>query len=373
MILHKTKESDPEIYTLFDQDERVAVYPTRYLEFLRRNKRPVKSQYQIANAIKLHCQWLENSPFFNGLTIDESLANTFSDDILDWINDQRNAGLSENTINNREVLVRNMYEYFTTDEGKLRNDIPWSRSNFTRRQNKRIPRFLTAQQLIKLLNGMYHESQRVAAHFMYDTGVRTSELTEVKCRQLPDERDYPEEVNYYPITILGNKAYDGNTYKIRDTIISRPMLARIRRYHATVSYKLAKNWKLNDPNKPVFLNVFGEELSKSSVYKNIKAAWKRQGGDLSEVSPHRLRHGTAYSVLQSELGKELLDNLLILKGMLGHENIKTTEIYSSIPIIAARGLCQKKNVKFRFEEADEIYQKTYLPAYKNNRKLGTHK
>ena len=75
--------------------------------------------------------------------------NTISDDILDWINDQRDAGLAETTINNRELLVREMYEYFITDVSSARKDLPWSKRNFTGRQYKKLPRYLTFQQVIR--------------------------------------------------------------------------------------------------------------------------------------------------------------------------------------------------------------------------------
>lgn len=373
MLLHKCYYQNSPLYTLFDSEERVVHHPTRYLERLRRNKRPVESQRQIANIIKLHCEWLEKSPFFQGLLVDETLSLVAGDDILEWINDQREAEISENTIHNREVLVREMYKWLTTEEASVRRDTPWFNHNYTKQPHSRLPRFLTAEQVIKLLLGMHNESQRAAAHFMFDTGVRISELIRLTRQHLPDESHYPDWFNYYPLRVPGSKPFDGGNYKMRDTIISRPMLARIRRYHSTPEYRLAKDWDVYDPDKPIFLNVNGEALSKHSIYDGVKTAWKRQGENPSEIYPHRLRHGTAYSVLKSELGKELLDNLLILKGMLGHESIKTTEIYSSIPIVVLQSLTACQEVKFRYEEADEIYRVTYLAAYKNTQKRGRRK
>ncbi|HEY0048345.1 MAG TPA: hypothetical protein VGB68_03595 [Pyrinomonadaceae bacterium] len=111
-------------YSLFDSQERVVHRPTRYLERLRRSKRPVESQRQIANVIKLHGEWLEKSPFFQGLRIDEALSLVAGDDILEWINDQREAVISESTIHNREVLLREMYKWLTTEEASVRRQTP---------------------------------------------------------------------------------------------------------------------------------------------------------------------------------------------------------------------------------------------------------
>ncbi|MDQ3801446.1 MAG: site-specific integrase, partial [Acidobacteriota bacterium] len=127
-------------------------------------------------------------------------------------------------------------------------------------------------------------------------------------------------------------------------------------------YRRAARWRVTDPEKPVFLNTKSEELSYSSVYKSIKRAWKRSGNSSAEadVSTHWLRHTTAYSVLRSELGATWQDKLLILKGMLGHNSIKTTEIYCSIPVVVMHSI-NRPDGRPLYEEAAEIYRSTYLP------------
>lgn len=371
IVLHKCTHESKTLYTLFDPDERLLVHPTAYLRSLRKH-RPPTSQRQTAYAVKQFCGWLAQPRTALGVTVDEALVLVESGDILDWIESQHEAGVSKTTISNRETLVRGMYQWFTTKEAGVRDDVPWEGGCYTKSQRSKLPRFVTAEQVIKLLNGMHNESQRVAAHFTYDTGVRVSELIRLTNRYLPDESHWPEEVNYYPMLIPGSKARNGK-FKFRYTIISRPMLARVRRYHAGLRYKSAKRWAMDDREKPVFLNVRGTELTEDSIYKCIKEAWIRQGGDPTQVSPHRLRHGTAYSVLRSELGKRFHDKLLVLKGLLGHASISTTEIYSAIPIAALESLYGDGQSKLRYAEADEIYQATYLPEYKNVEKRGHRK
>jgi site-specific recombinase XerD len=208
---------------------------------------------------------------------------------------------------------------------------------------------------------------------MFDTGVRVSELVRLTNRLLPDEGDWPSEVNYYPFVVPGSKPYDGRKYKHRFTIISRPVLARIRKYHSTHAYILTKDWGIYNPDKPIFLSVHGKELTIDSVQKSIATAWVRQGRNKNEISPHRLRHGAAYSVLQSELGKELLDSLLVVKSMLGHERINTTEIYTSIPLTALRSLAGKQQIRLKHEEAQRIYDATYLPTRMHKERRGHSK
>jgi hypothetical protein len=132
MLLHKCINNDEVLYTLFDNHERVVVHPTRYLRELRVSKRSEKSQAQIGHILKLHCEWLENSPDFKDVLVDEALLKTTGNDIRAWIGDQRAAGLSETTIRNRETIVKQMYIWFTDTDVAIRTDQPWSDQSVTR-------------------------------------------------------------------------------------------------------------------------------------------------------------------------------------------------------------------------------------------------
>jgi integrase/recombinase XerD len=371
MILHKVREGASLIYTLFDSEDRVVIHPTYYFSQLQANNSPDSTVNQTGSVVKRFCGWLEQSPYFEGCTIDEVLESVEVEDIQDWLKHLRAQGLSVGTRHNNEVIVREMFKWMTTDAaGRARKDIPWDGGTITRRPHKLQPRFVTTAQIVRLLNGMHNENQRTAAHFMFDTGVRVSEVERITSRHLPRLEDWPEGVVYYPLVVPGVKAYDGSGTKLRVTIISRAILARINRMRNTHRYILSKYYTMDDPEKPIFLNVHGGAMSADSIRKAIGAAWLRQGGKRGEVSPHRLRHGTGYSVLRSELGKDLKDNLLVLKSMLGHSDISTTEIYASIPIAALQSIMKHDQVIKRYEEAQYIYDATYLPEYKHTERRG---
>jgi integrase/recombinase XerD len=375
MILHKYIDPSTVVnYALFNREERLVELPTSYLRALRQQRRSNASQRQIANVLKLHCQWIEENESFSAFEIDQVIQHLVSEEILDWINDQRTAGLYENTIHNRELLAREFYRWLTTAQaGRARDEIPWGTRTFTRQAHPNLPRFVTMEQVTRLLNALHNESQRVACHFLYDTGIRVSELARLTNDLLPNERDYPDDVNYYPLLIPGSKSRDSRKPKYRFTIISRPMLARLQRYHATPQYLFAKGLSLYHTARPAFLNIHSQHLSITSIQKAINAAWKRQGGGPREMSAHRLRHGTAISILCSELGQELHDNFLILKNMLGHARIRSTEIYAAIPIAALRSLTRKQQARLKYEEAQQIFDATYLPGHLHREKRGHRK
>src|SRR5437868_10395542 len=157
MFLHKYQADSSLLYTLFDSDGRVVTIPTSYLRHLRLNRRPAESQRQIAYVITQYCQYLEEN--YKGILVDEILRAVTSDDTLGWINDQRDKGISEVTIHNREVLIRGSFNWFTTaGSGHFRDNIPWDNRMFSRNSHKKIPRFVTMEQVITLLNGLHNES-----------------------------------------------------------------------------------------------------------------------------------------------------------------------------------------------------------------------
>ena len=72
-----------------------------------------------------------------------------------------------------------------------------------------------------------------------------------------------------------------------------------------------------------FLNRFGEELSRVTVFKIVKK-YALLAGIRKEISPHTFRHSFATHLIEN--GADLRS----VQEMLGHESILTTEIYTHI-------------------------------------------
>ena len=73
----------------------------------------------------------------------------------------------------------------------------------------------------------------------------------------------------------------------------------------------------------VFLNRYGNPLSRVSAFKSVKA-YAALAGVRKEISPHTFRHSFATHLIENGA------DIRLVQEMLGHESVSTTEIYTHI-------------------------------------------
>jgi site-specific recombinase XerD len=234
--------------------------------------------------------------------------------------------------------------------------------------NARSPKFISAELVVEVLNGMHNECERCMFHAQYDMGLRISELVDLTVGDIPNEKQYDPALEFIPICVNGVKGRGGQK-KERITLISRAVLKRIKRYHSSREYKLAPDWDIDDPKKPAFLTANQRKWSVRNASKQFKTSVRRVGM-IDTMKTHWLRHGTAYSVLRSDIGRNYQDRMLMLQQMLGHAHLKTTEIYTQIsPALLERLTKVGKEIN-RLDEAEFIREKTYLGPLQHKEKRG---
>lgn len=373
LILCATDNSGKRIYTYFN-DGIIVELPSRWLRSLSCKPRySDQTVNQYGRSLTDFLKWLLEVEHHSKHSLDTVLKIVNRRDIELWIKDRKAARIEASTLRNREVAVKMLFDWLSTEEGgrvRTLEGTPYKTEKLiSPPPERRRPCFVTSEDLIRLLNGFHNESERCLGHFLYDTGLRISEAERLLKRELPDPRNFPDGLKYYPLYVRGSKGRGGQI-KERVAIISAPVLARIRRYHNSPEYRFSPYFSNTDPEKPAFLSVNGYRLSRRNFGKQMVYATARAGPDLKFFSPHKLRHGAAFSILASELGKDYFDRLFLVQQVFGHKQITTTEIYTTIPPAILANLNRDSVVKDKYQEAKRIKDATYLPIERHTEKRG---
>jgi integrase/recombinase XerD len=175
---------------------------------------------------------------------------------------------------------------------------------------KKLPTFLTAAEVEKLLGATLGKRDedirdRAMLELLYATGLRVSELVNLKLREVN------LEVGYLMTMGKGNKE--------RLVPIGATACHRVVDYLEQVRSK-------QDPEhleKELFLSRLGESMTRQAFWNIIK---KRAllAGVRTSISPHTLRHSFATHLLAN--GADLRS----VQIMLGHADLSTTQIYTHV-------------------------------------------
>jgi site-specific recombinase XerD len=150
-------------------------------------------------------------------------------------------------------------------------------------------KYLKHSQVIRLLNTIESERDRLIVRLIYATGVRVSELCAINV----------EDIDFEEQTIR----VKGKGDKIRTVFVDEETLDEIERFVG------------NTIEGPLFLGQQGNHISPRTV-QHLFRQYAPPG-----ITPHKIRHSYA-----SELYRRS-KNLRVVQENLGHSSIKTTEIY----------------------------------------------
>lgn len=367
------------IYSVIDSQGSIVKSCHSWLSSLRRQvgltfSRNTVPQY--GRTLSYLVRWIESHPPYPNLGIEENIQLLSRHDVVNWLNAMKDAGAeSDKTLHSREACLKSFLEWLSTKEGgNLRpaENSPWGRDGSLPQvvpaPNARSPKFISAETVIEALSGLHNECERCMFHAQYDMGLRISELIGMRLGDIPGNEQYDSAYEFIPVYINGVKGRGGNSRE-RITLISRAVLRRIKRYHSSPEYKLAPDWAINDPEKPAFLTANQLKWSVRNASKQFKNAIRRSGS-VEAFKTHWLRHGTAFSVLRSDAGKNYVDRMLMVQQMLGHRHLKTTEIYTQISPAMLTALTKAGAEINRLGEAEHIRQKTFLAPLHHTEKRG---
>ncbi len=181
------------------------------------------------------------------------------------------------------------------------------------RQKKSLPKFLTAEEIRRLLDAAKEEKsfagRRLAAMLalMYAGGLRVSELV-----ALPENN-----INFAKKQLL----IFGKGAKERLVPIAAAAIEQVQLYLGWRQQYLAG--KTSPWLFPSHHSLSGH-VTRDNFFKNLKNLAVKAGISPARVSPHVLRHSFATHLLNRHV------DLRSVQKLLGHEDISTTEIYTHV-------------------------------------------
>lgn len=201
---------------------------------------------------------------------------------------QRDKKLSPSSINQAYSGLKILYTQVLKREWD--NTIPRSK------RINRLPHVLSREEVSAIFEAKSNIKHRVILKLLYSTGMRISELRELKIADIDSKR----------MLIRINQ---GKGKKDRQTILSKHLLNELREYY---SFYKPKNW--------LFEGNFGSKYSIKSI-QNVFNQAKKKAGITSKCSCHTLRHSFATHLLEQGV------DVFKIKELLGHTSIKSTTIY----------------------------------------------
>jgi integrase/recombinase XerD len=211
-------------------------------------------------------------------------------DLREFVFFLKDRGLQPSSIRRNLSAVRT-YFGFLMGEGVVVAD-PTERVELPRMW-RRLPNVLSRDDVASILDAPYA------------SGVRVSELTSVKVRDV----DLQEGL----ALVLGKGA------KERLVPVGRAALQALIVYLREIRPALARNRGAG----AVFLNARGRPLTRMGVWKILRRHVRRAGIE-KRVTPHTLRHSFATHLLEGGA------DLAAVQEMLGHADIATTQIYTHV-------------------------------------------
>ena len=183
---------------------------------------------QYGKALVYLCRWIEAKRPYSKLDLEQSIAHLTREDLLRWIRHMKEAGArSRKTLRQREAAVKEFLLWLSTSEGALRRsqlDSPYGRDgmlkNIVKGSSPKSPKFLPTSLIVDLLNALNNECERCMFHFQYDTGLRISELINLRLSEIPELSSFSEAHEFIPLYVRGVKGSAGDR-KERITLVSR--------------------------------------------------------------------------------------------------------------------------------------------------------
>lgn len=252
---------------------------------------------------------------FEEITVDDvdvPLLNSVTlEDIYEYLVFLRGERQNNASTRARKVSsLRSFYKYSCDKAGVVRENP--TRNLETPKKKKSLPKYLSLEESIELLEGIdgnNKERNYCILTLFLNCAMRLSELVGIDLGDIHDD--------YIKVTGKGNKE--------RNIYLNKACLAAIAGYMKVRPHEGVKD------RSAFFLSRFGRRISPKTVQWIVKKFLAQAGLDGKGYSVHKLRH-TAATLMYQQGGVDIR----VLKEILGHESLSTTEIYTHLSSTQAK-------------------------------------
>jgi integrase/recombinase XerC len=242
--------------------------------------------------------------------------------VRSWLAELKQKGIASKSINRKISSLKSFFKY-QLKTGVL-DETPMSKV-ITPRINKRLPAFVKEAETRKVMNTLAHATEdwktlnaRMLINLFYNTGMRLSELINLKEKQLDIARSQ--------IKVLGK----GN--KERIIPISEEVIRSIE------EYRQLKRKEFERKEEVLLVTEKGKKLYPKYAYLLVNK-YLAEAGTLDRRSPHVLRHTFATHLMNSGA------DLNAVKELLGHSSLASTQVYTHNSIEKLKNVYKKAHPK----------------------------
>jgi site-specific recombinase XerD len=213
---------------------------------------------------------------------------------------------NKSTVARKIYAVKSFYSYLVKIGILKKNPLD---GTGTPKLDRKIPQILTENEILDFLDALPEKNflqlrNKALFEFLYATGLRISELTELK-------------------------AVDVHFGERLVRVMGKGKKERLVPFHEQAAVVLSRYLQClrgehHYQGERIFVNFRGGALSQRSVERILPQVYRHLSGSNRHIYPHLLRHSFATHLLQRGA------NLRVIQELLGHANLATTEKYTTL-------------------------------------------
>lgn len=228
-------------------------------------------------------------------------------EIVSYLVALKNDGKAKSTVNRKLASIRAFYR-FLVRQGLM--DVNPTENIRSPRIGQRKIAYLSIPEVNRLLempdDTVKGKRDRAMLEVLYATGVRVSEIIEMKLKDINLE--------------LGFVTCSGKHGKARIVPMGKPAVRALANYLENSRSVLMRDRDAESLEGPLFVNYVGEPFTRQGFWKVLKQ-YGEQAGISEKLTPQILRNSFAVHLVHNGIDIKSLQELM------GHEDISATQVY----------------------------------------------